>query len=379
MRIPMTDLTAQYVALQEEINPVIQRVIGSGRFILGPDVENFEKEFAEYCGAKYAIGVASGTDSLILSVIACGIKSGDEVITTPFTFIATAEAISHCGAVPVFVDIDPRTYNIDVSRIPSRISSKTRAILPVHLFGQPAEMEPILALGRKHNLKIIEDCAQALSAEYKGVRVGAIGEAGCFSFFPSKNLGAFGDGGAVITNDSGIAERVRELRNHGARITYYHNCPGYNSRLDAMQAAILRVKLKHLDGWSDLRRRNSLMYNKLLAEIDGIETPFIGEHVLTSANYYTIRLRNRGINRDELRKYLSAREVETAIYYPLSLHLQEAYRSLGYKPGDFPESESAQNQVLSLPMFPELKTDQIEAVVGALKQFIAEPARVLGR
>ncbi|MCJ7743498.1 MAG: DegT/DnrJ/EryC1/StrS family aminotransferase [Dehalococcoidales bacterium] len=368
----MTDLKAQYASIKGEIDAAIQRVVESGRFILGPEVEAFEGEMAAYCGTKFAVGVASGTDASILSLIACGVKPGDEVITTPFTFIATAEAITRCGALPVFVDIDPRTYNIDPNQIEQKISSKTRAIIPVHLFGQSAEMETIVKLSKKYNLKIVEDCAQALSAEYRGKKVGSIGDAGCFSFFPAKNLGAYGDGGMVVTNDPQTAEIVRMLRQHGSKTSYYHILIGFNSRLDAIQAAILRVKLKHLDNWSRLRRQKASFYTELLGEVDGIEPPYIAEYNTTSANYYTVRIRNVDIDRNELRKYLASKDIETAVYYPLSLHLQEAYKTLSYKRGDFPESELAQGQVLSFPMFPEIEQDHVIAVVDRVKEFLTD-------
>lgn len=365
----MTDLTKQYATLKEEIDAAIQRVIVSGQFILGPEVEAFEKEMADYCGVKYAIGVASGTDALTLSLMACGVKPGDEVITTPFTFIATSEAITHCGALPVFVDIDRRTYNIDTNQIEPLISAKTRAIVPVHLFGQPAEMGAILKLRKKYNIKIVEDSAQALSAKYKEKKVGSIGDAGCFSFFPSKNLGAYGDGGMIVTDDPKIADIVSMLRQHGTKTTYHHALPGFNSRLDAIQAAILRVKFKHLDHWSSLRRQAALWYTELLRDIDGIEPPFVTADTTTSANYYTIRLIERRIDRNELRKYLASKDIDTAVYYPLSLHLQPAYTSRGYKQGDFPESELAQEQVLSFPMFPEIDHYQVVEVVERIKEF----------
>lgn len=370
MPIPITDLKIQYDSIKEEVDLAIRRVIESGRFIMGPEVEAFETELARYCGTKFAVGVASGTDALILSLLACGIQPGDEVITTPFTFIATAEAITHCGARPVFADIDPRTYNIDPNRIESKITPNTKAILPVHLFGQPADMAPIMSLARKYNLRIIEDCAQALSGEYEGQKVGSIGDAGCFSFFPAKNLGAFGDGGAVTTNSPQIAELTKMLRQHGAKAQYFHVFPGFTSRLDAIQAAILRVKLKYLDGWSQSRRQKALLYTRMLGEIEGIEPPYISSKGQTSANYYTVRLRNGNIDRNELRKYLTSKGIETAVYYPQSLHLQETYKSLGYKYGDFPQSELAQNQVLSFPLFPEISREQIAEVVEAVKEFI---------
>lgn len=370
MNIPLVDLKAQYESIKEEINAAIHRVLQSGQFILGPNVQTFEEEMAAYCGTRFAIGVASCTDALHLALLACGIEPGNEVITTPFTFIATAEAIANCGAIPVFVDIEPRTYNIEPAQIESRISSKTKAIIPVHLYGQPVAMDPIMELGKKHNLKVIEDCAQALGAEYKGRKVGSLGNAGCLSFFPAKNLGAYGDGGMVITNDPKIAETVDILRKHGAKAGYYHLIPGFNSRLDTLQASILRVKLKHLDRWNELRRSRALLYNQLLSQIDSVEPPYVEEHNKHSCNYYTICMKDSRLDRSEIRKQLESRGIQTAVYYPLSLHLQEVYKPLGYKQGDFPQSERAQQQVLSLPMYPELGDQQIEEVVGEIKRFL---------
>jgi dTDP-4-amino-4,6-dideoxygalactose transaminase len=370
MHIPMTDLTRQYASIKGEIDEAIQRVINSGRFILGNEVEEFEREMSVYCGVKFAIGVASGTDALTLALMASGIKSGDEVITSPFTFIATAEAITHCNAIPVFVDIEPRTYNIDVNTIESKITSKTRAIIPVHLFGQPAKMDTILAISKKHNLIIVEDCAQALSAKYKGEKVGSIGDVGCLSFFPSKNLGAYGDGGMIVTNNPQIAEMSRMLRQHGAKSTYYHVLPGFNSRLDAIQAVILKAKLKHLDNWSSLRRQAASWYSELLSDTLEIEIPYNATDIVSSANYYTVRLQHQSVDRNELRKYLASKEIDTAIYYPLSLHLQEAYKSLGYEKGHFPESELAQEQVISFPIYPEIKKDEVVEVVSRVKEFL---------
>jgi dTDP-4-amino-4,6-dideoxygalactose transaminase len=366
--IPIVDLKAQYQAIQDEADSAIRRVLREGQFILGPDVQGFEKEIADYCGTKYAVGVASGTDALKLALIACGTETGDEVITTPFTFVATVETIVQCGAVPVFTDIDPRTYNLDAKKIEDKITPRTRVILPVHLYGQAADMEPIMELARKYNLRVIEDCAQALGAKYKGNQVGSIGDAGCLSFFPSKNLGAYGDGGMVVTNESGIAETVDLLRKHGASTSYYYLLPGFNSRLDTLQAAILKVKLKRLAIWNELRRDKAALYAQLLKGIDGIEPPFVAEFGQPSFNYYTIRV--RGSSRNELREYLRSRGIHTMVYYPLSLHLQEAYQALGHKKGDFPESEQAQEEVLSLPMYPELGQEQIREVVAAIKEFI---------
>lgn len=366
MKIPLADLKAQYISIKDEIDDAVHRVLQEGQFILGPEVKAFEEEIAAYIGAKYAVGVASGTDALHLTLIACGIKRGDEVVTTPFTFIATAEAIAKCGAKPVFVDIDPRTYNIEPAQIERQITSKTRAIIPVHLYGQPANMGLVLELARKYNLKVIEDCAQALGAEYNGKKVGALGNAGCFSFFPSKVLGAYGDGGMVVTDNPEIAERVAMLRNHGSKKRYYNLIPGFNSRLDELQAAILRVKLRYLDGWNEARRQKASIYSRLFGEIEVIEPPYVAPYSHHIFNYYTIRLRN---SRDRLREHLNAQGIATAVYYPLSLHLQEVYKSLGYKPGDFPESERAQEQVLSLPIYPELSEEQIKDIVAESKKF----------
>lgn len=370
MAVPLTDIKAQYNSIKDGIDSAIHRVLQQGQFILGPEVKAFEEEMASYCGTGFGVGVASGTDALHLALLACGIKPADEVITTPFTFIATAESIAKCGARPVFVDIDPRTYNIDPAQIEPKITSKTKAIVPVHLYGQPAAMESILELAHKYNLKTVEDCAQALGAEYKGKRVGSLGDAGCLSFFPAKNLGAYGDGGMVVTNDPDIAETVDALGKHGSRTSYYHIMHGFNSRLDALQAAILRVKLKQLDRWNELRRSKASLYTRLLSQIDGIEPPYVEEHNKSSCNYYTIRLKDSRLDRNELRKHLESKGIQTMVYYPLSLHLQEVYKGLGYKLGDFPQSEQAQEQVLSLPMYPELSEMQIEEVVDEIKEFL---------
>lgn len=371
MRIPLTDLKAQYNSIREEVDAAIHRILQEGQYILGPEVKTFEEEMASYCGTRFAVGVASGTDALHLALLACGVEHGDEVITTPFTFIATAESIVRCGATPVFADIEPKTYNIDPAQIELRINSKTKAIIPVHLYGQPAAMEPILEIGRKYNLRVIEDCAQALGAEYKGEKAGSLGDAGCLSFFPAKNLGAYGDGGMVVTNDPVVAETLDVLRRHGQKTSYNYIVHGFNSRLDALQAAVLRVKLRHLEKWNELRRSNASLYSQLLSQVDGIEPTYVEGHNKSSCNYYTIRLINSRLNRNELRKHLESKGVQTAVYYPLCLHLQEVYTSLGYKAGDFPQSERAQEQVISLPMYPELTEEQIWEVVGEIKDFCA--------
>jgi dTDP-4-amino-4,6-dideoxygalactose transaminase len=368
IKIPLVDLNAQYNSIKNEIDNAVQRVIESTQFILGQEVKAFEAEIAFYCSTKYAVGVASGTDALKLSLKACDIGPGDEVITTPFTFIATTEAIAECGARPVFVDINPDTYNIDPLKIEPKITEKTRAILPVHLYGQAADMDPILKLGRKYNLKIIEDCAQSLGAKYKDKKVGSLGDAGCLSFFPSKVLGAYGDAGMVITSAPDIADKIEMFRNHGAHEKYYHLLPGFNSRMDEIQAAILRVKLKHLDNWIERRRRKAELYTKLIDRIDGISPPYTALYSFHVFNYYTVRINRKKIGRDELRKHLNSLGIATAIYYPMCLHLQKVHKNLGYKAGSFPESEKAQEQVLSLPIYPEIESSRIAEIVTALSK-----------
>jgi len=362
MKIPLVDLTAQYNSIKEEIDRAINSVIASTQFILGPEVKSLESEMSTYCQTKHAIGVASGTEALQLALIACGVGQGDEVITTPFTFIATTETIVQCGAIPVFVDIDRKTYNIDAQKIAAKINEKTKAIIPVHLYGQASDMSPILELAKKRNLKVIEDCAQALGAEYKGRKVGSLGDVGCLSFFPSKILGAYGDGGMVVTNNTEIADKVSMLRNHGGTDKYYNSISGFNSRLDELQAAILRVKLKHLDLWIEQRRRKASLYSKLLSGFDAITPPYEATYTRHAFNYYTIRLTSPQASRDKLKEHLRSKGIATAVYYPLSLHLQPVYQSLGYESGDFPNSEQAQDEVLSLPMYPEIKDAQIEEV-----------------
>jgi dTDP-4-amino-4,6-dideoxygalactose transaminase len=369
MKIPLVDLKAQHDAIKDEIAGAISSVIAGTQFILGPEVKAFEPEIAAFIGVKYAVGVASGTDALHLALLAVDIQPGDEVITTPFSFIATAEAITRCGAVPVFVDIDPRTYNINPTRIEAKITRKTKAILPVHLYGQPADMAPILELARKHNLKVIEDCAQALGARYKDKRVGSLGNAGCLSFFPSKVLGAYGDGGMVVTNNPKIAEKAAILRNHGGQKKYFSSVPGFNSRLDELQAAILRVKLRHLEEWLKTRRQKATLYSQLLGQIEGITPPYEAPDCHHIFNYYTVRL-YRKLNRDRLREHLNSQGIATAVYYPLSLHLQQVYKPLGYQVGELPESEKAQEEVLSLPMYPELGDKEIEAIARAIASYV---------
>lgn len=358
MQIPFVDLNTQHKPIRKEIDAAIKSVIKSGKFIFGPEVEKFEKETAEYCGTKFAVSVASGTDAIKIALLSCGIEKGDEVITTPFTFIATSETIILCGAKPVFADIDPSTCNIDPAKIESLITKKTKAILPVHLFGHSCDMDKIKKIAKKYNLKIIEDCAQSMGTLYKGKQTGSLGNAGALSFFPSKNLGCFGDGGMVVTNNSETAEKAKIFRNHGQIKKYHYSLHGYNSRLDTIQAAVLSIKLKHLNKWIEKRQTAALTYNKYLANTE-IITPSSAPYTTHSFNYYTIKIPGK---RNQIKESLAEKGIYTEIYYPLSLHLQEVYKNLGYKLGDFPNAELCQNEVLSLPMHPELKEKQIKYI-----------------
>jgi len=367
MGVPFFDLKRQYRSVKNELNAAVQQVMDSSRFVLGEKVKSFEEEFASFCGTDFAVGVANGTDALRLALLACGIGKGDEVITVPNTFIATTEAISQTGAKIIFVDIDPQMYNIDVSQIEGKISERTQAILPVHLFGQPADMDPIVKIAKKYNLKVVEDSCQAHGAEYKGKKAGSIGDAGCFSFYPSKNLGAFGDGGMVATDGNKIVHTIRILRDHGQAKKYEHLVEGYNSRLDEIQAAILRVELKRLDEWNKLRRKNASIYDELLEDVDEVVTPSEPEYAQHVYYLYVIRTRRR----DELQEWLKSKEIGTGLHYPVSLHLQKAYENLGHKDGDFPVAEECAKQILSLPMFPELTREEIEKVVSEIKTFFA--------
>ena len=366
--IPFVDLKAQYDSIKDEINEAIQNVLDNTSFIMGEELKKFEEEFARFCDVKYAIGVANGSDALILALRACGIGKGDEVITVPHTFISTAEAISNVGGKIVFVDIDPKTYTIDLSKIEEKINKRTKAIIPVHLYGQSANMDTIMRLAKKYDLKVIEDAAQAHGAEYKGKKVGSIGDVSCFSFYPGKNLGAYGDAGMVVTNNEEISEKIKLLRNHG-RITkkYEHEIEGYSSRLDNLQAAILRVKLRHLNKWNESRRGNAKKYNELLSNVDGIITPYEADYVKHVYHLYVIRVEKE--RRDKLREELKYKGVATGIHYPIPLHLQPAYSYLGYKEGDFPVTEECSQKILSLPMFAELTDEQIENIVEIIKNF----------
>ena len=372
MKIPLVDLKAQYQSIKAETDSAIQKVIDSGQFILGPEVSAFEQEVAAYCGTKHAVGVASGTDALLLALLGCGIAPGDEVITTPFTFIATAEAIVRCGATPVFADIDPLTYNLDPARTAARITRRTKAILPVHLYGHPAQMDAIMEMAERHRLLVIEDCAQALGAESGGKKVGSMGDAGCLSFFPSKALGAYGDGGMVITNDDEIASKVSLLRKHGASGSYLYNLHGFNSRLDALQAAVLRVKLPHLEGWNAAREGNAVRYRHLFQAAglaSGPDAPLVLPEPRPGARHtyhqYVIRARRR----DELMTHLRSAGIGCAIYYPIPLHLQRCFAGLRHHPGDFPVSETAAASTLALPIYPELTGAMQEEVVGVIRNF----------
>ncbi|MEH7437957.1 DegT/DnrJ/EryC1/StrS family aminotransferase [Neobacillus drentensis] len=367
MKVPMLDLTEQYQELKAEILPALDEVMSKAHFILGDNVKKLEKDVAEYSNSKHGIGVANGSDALNISLLGCGVQPGDEVIVPSFTFFATAGAVARMGATPVFVDIDPKTFNIDPNEIEKAITPKTKAIIPVHLYGQMADMDRIKEIADKHNLAIIEDAAQAIGALYKGKKVGELGTTACYSFFPTKNLGAYGDAGMIISNDDEIAEKIRVLRVHGSKPKYYHHVLGYNSRLDELQAAILNVKFPHLNDWSDKRREKAETYTQLLQEMVGenVVTPFAEGHNHHVFHQYTIRVQKR----DELQAYLKEQGVATMIYYPKPLHLQPVFAELGYKEGDLPETERAAQEAISLPMFPELKTEQQQYVVEKIREF----------
>jgi dTDP-4-amino-4,6-dideoxygalactose transaminase len=362
--IPQLDLVAQHKSIKEELDRAIGQVVASGNYILGPNVEALEREVASYCGTAHGVGVASGTDALHLALIACGVKEGDEVITTPFSFIATADTIAQVGAVPVFVDINPRAFNLDENKIEHKITARTKAIVVVHLYGQPARMDKIMTIAEEYGIKVIEDCAQAMGAEFQGRKVGSIGHAGCFSFFPTKNLGCMGDGGMVVTDDDEIAERVRMLRVHGQGKKYQSEILGFNSRLDEIQAAILRVKLKYLDTWNAERQNKASLYSRLLRDAP-VVTPLVEEDTKHVFHQYTIRAPRR----DELAKELEEKGIGVAIYYPVPFHLQKVFGYLGYQKGALPESEKGAREVLSLPIYPELEDSQVEEVAKEIKAF----------
>lgn len=361
--IPVLDLKAQYRSIEQEVNGAIREVLVGADFVLGTAVRDLEAQIAKYCECRHAVGVASGSDALRLSLAALDLGPGDEVITSPFSFIATANTISHCGAKPVFVDIDPQTFNLSPAAVEEAVTSRTKAIVPVHLYGQSADLDPILALARKKGPKIIEDCAQAIGARYQGRAVGSFGDAGCLSFYPSKNLGAYGDGGMVLTNDPSLAEKVDVLRRQGSRKKYQADVLGFNSRLDTLQAAVLLIKLKHLDRWNDERRRAAGRYRELLQGLP-IELPFEAKNRSHVYHQYTIRTPQR----DELAAHLKQRGIGTMIYYPISIHQQTLYASGGQTPS-LPNSEAAAREVLSLPIYPEITEEQLATVSGAIREF----------
>ena len=358
--IPIVDLKAQYYSIKEEIDGAIAGVLESSQFVLGKEVAAFEAEFAEYCGAAYAVGVNSGTSALHLALLAAGIGPGDEVITVPFTFVASVAAIGYTGARPVFVDIDAATCNLDTTQVAGALTARTKAILPVHLYGQAADLDPLLTLARQHNLTVIEDAAQAHGAEYKGRRVGGIGDLGCFSFYPTKNLSAFGEAGAVVTNNPEHAARIRLLRDWGAAKKYEHTVKGYNYRMEGLQGAVLRVKLRHLEGWIGARRAHAAEYAHRLAGA-ALQLPREMPYARHVYNTYTVR----SPHRDQLQAGLLAAGVQTAVHYPIPVHLQPSHADLGYRRGAFPVAEQAALEVLSLPMYPELTGEQIAAVAEA--------------
>lgn len=360
--IPLADLQAQYRSLKPDIDAAIARVLESAQFVLGPAVESFERNFAAYCRASDAVAVNSGTSALHVALLAAGVKAGDEVITVPFTFVATAAAIEYAGARPVFVDIEPDYYTMDPSALERAITPRTKAVVPVHLFGQAADMDPIVEIARRHKLAVIEDACQAHGAEYRGRRVGTIGDIGCFSFYPGKNLGAYGEGGAAVTSNPQYAETMRLLRSWGEKTRYEHRLKGFNYRMDGIQGAILGVKLQYLEAWTEARRSHAATYGRLLAGTPARpprERPD-GRHVY---HVYAVRLPHR----DAWRAHLTEMQIQTGIHYPIPVHLQPAYRDLSYKPGDFPVAEMVAREILSLPLFPEMTGSQIETVAGAVR------------
>jgi len=371
--VPALNLKAQYDTIRDEIEPVVHQILESQMFVLGPEVAKLEAEVAEYCGASSGIGCASGSDALLLPLLALEIGPGDEVVTTPYTFFATAGSIWRTGAKPVFVDIEPDTYNMDPGRLEAAISPRTRAIIPVHLYGQTADMGPIRDIAKRHGLAVIEDAAQAIGAAWNGFRAGTLGDVAAFSFYPSKNLGGFGDGGMVTTSNPLLARRLARLRVHGMEPKYHHHEVGFNSRLDALQAAVLRVKLRHLDAWTAMRRTVADRYRNLFASHGLLE--LIGLPAERPGNFHVYNqfvIRVPATLRDPLREYLTARKIGTEIYYPIPLHLQACFASLGYRPGDFPRSETAAAQTLALPVYPELSDAEQHYVVGSIFRFIQE-------
>jgi dTDP-4-amino-4,6-dideoxygalactose transaminase len=366
MKVPYLDLKAQHAPLRGAIDTAIAEVVDEAAFAGGPFVARFEADFAAYCNCPYAIGVGSGTEALWLSLLALGIGLGDEVITVPNSFMATAEAITYCGAKPVFVDVDERTYTMDPTELSKALTVRTKAIIPVHLFGQPADMDPIVEFARQHSLFVIEDAAQAHGAEYKGRKVGTLGDAACFSFYPGKNLGAFGEAGAVVTKRTELQDKIRVLRDHGQVRKYYHSMIGWNCRMDGIQAAVLRVKLQHLEKGNELRRSHAAQYDRALDRVQGVVTPVQSDWVRHVYHIYAILVQDR----DELMRRLGENGVGCGVHYPVPIHLQEAYRGLGYERGAFPIAERCAKEMVSLPMFPELTQTQVEWVAQCVKEAV---------
>jgi dTDP-4-amino-4,6-dideoxygalactose transaminase len=363
--IPYLDLAAQMRPIRKEIDDAIARTLDNCTFCLGPDVAQFEKDFAAWCGAKHCIAMNSGTSALHIAMLLLGVRAGDEIITTPFTFVATSWAISYVGARPVYVDIEPNTFNIDPAKIERAITNKTKAIFPVHLYGHPFHVEPVMEIARKHGLPVIEDAAQAHGALYTGTKVGTFGEISCFSFYPGKNLGAYGEGGALVTNKAEFAARARSLREHGSTQRYYHDEIGFNYRMEGIQGAVLGVKLKYLDSWTEARRRVARRYHELLADT-GLKLPREAPYAASAYHLYVVRHKRR----DELKKHLEANRIGCALHYPVPLHLQKCYRDLGYREGDFAAAEQAAHECLSLPIYPELTEPQQERVCAAIRDFL---------
>jgi dTDP-4-amino-4,6-dideoxygalactose transaminase len=365
VNIPLVDLQAQYATIKNEIDAVVSEVISQSAFIGGPYVQSFESAFAEYCGVRHCIGVGNGTDAIFIAIKALGVGDGDEVITVANSFIATSEAITQTGARVVFVDIDPKTYNIDTNKIAEKITSRTKAIIPVHLYGQPADMDPILSLAKKHNLKIVEDCAQAHGAVYKGRTIGSIGDIACFSFYPGKNLGAYGDAGAIVTNNDELAQKARMFANHGRIEKYDHEIEGVNSRLDGLQAAVLGVKLKHLEKWSESRRKNAYFYNEYLKGMD-LVTPTEIDNIKAVYHLYVVRVKRE--LRQGLQEHLKSKGVSTGIHYPIALPNLKAYSYLNHNRNEFPEATKASQEIVSLPIYPELTEEQIRYIADGIKK-----------
>jgi dTDP-4-amino-4,6-dideoxygalactose transaminase len=377
MQVPFLDLKVQYKQIDKEVLPMVTEAMANGAFVGGTQVSNFEEEFAEYCDSKYCVGVGSGTDALRFSLMAVGVGAGDEVITVPNTFIATTESISQVGAKPVFVDIDERTYNMDPQKLEdflkkrfkpqaSSLKPTPKAVIPVHLYGQTADMDPILKIAQDHDIAVVEDACQAHGSLYKDRKAGSMGAAGSFSFYPGKNLGAYGEGGAVVTQDEEIARKISMIRDHGQAKKYFHDVEGYNGRLDAIQAGVLRIKLKRLEEWNLARRENAAYYNELLSKIEGVTLPVEADFARSVYHLYVILVDNR----DDLQQFLNDKGIASGLHYPLPLHMQKAYVHLGYKKGSFPVTESVAEKLLSLPMFPELKREQIEYVAESIKEFM---------